>query len=312
MPVAEIDEIFRQYQDQWRFLDPNWGGILRSIFTLNPKYFHGLYQGNRLTALIASHLRHVHDFTDFNRPGLPPEARPFLLAAVNLADGQETIFAPPGVPPRGEFRICTRQSVAFAVHCSITIPGTFVPVACEPRPGCPCYGKGTQYYVDGGVRDMYPITAPVRLLGATHVIGVNLGYAGMREDIWRNGPADYFNHIIEIMGHDQEEADYQDREVSQAQVVTVNPLIYDVGGFEAKYIPQLIARGEAVTEECLRGQGLRPEIGRRANLARLFPPGRPLLRYPAKGTPAFDYWLANSVKGKQPTVTAGKTATGHR
>ena len=81
MPVAEIDEVFRQYQDQWRFLDPNWRGILRSILSLNAKHFHGLYLGNRLTELIASHLRNLHDFTDYARPNPPADRKPILLAA---------------------------------------------------------------------------------------------------------------------------------------------------------------------------------------------------------------------------------------
>ena len=153
-----------------------------------------------------------------------------------------------------------------------------------------------QYYVDGGVRDFYPITVPIRLAGARRVIGVDLGYAGMAEDVWAGGPAGLFNHVLEIMGHDQVEADYRDHEVVRVQVVTVNPLIYDVGAFETEYIPELIARGEAVMEECLRHLGLRPGAGRAANLARLFPPGRPLLVYPAKGTAAFESWLARSIK----------------
>lgn len=306
VPVAEIDRVFREYQDRWRFLDPDWRGVLKTVLSLNPRHFRGLYLGRKLTDLIDTHLRDVRDFADYGRPGLPGSVKPILLSAVNLADGQETIFAPPSVAPRGEFRVCSRRSISFAVHCSISIPGTFVPVACETRPGCPCYGKGTQYYVDGGVRDMYPITAAVRLAGATHVFGVNLGYAGMREDVWRNGPAEYFNHIIEIMGHDQEEADYQDFEVIRTPVVTVNPLIYDVGGFEARYIPQMIARGESVAEECLRSQGLRPGLSRQANMARLFPPGRQVLRYPAKGTPAFDHWLTHPIKGQtRPASRAG-------
>ncbi len=195
------------------------------------------------------------------------------------------------------------------MHCSITIPGTFVPVVCGTKPGCPCHGKGPQYYVDGGVRDMYPLTVPIRLCRATHAIGVNLGYAGMRGDIWRNGPAEYFSHIIDIMGHDQVEADYQDREVARARVLTVNPLIYDVGGFEARYIPQMIRRGEEVMEECLRAEGLRPGMDRQTALARLFPEGRRLLRYPAKGSPAFTHWLAHSIKedGQGP---AGARAVG--
>ena len=110
--------------------------------------------------------------------------------------------------------------------------------------------------------------------------------------------AQFFGHLVDIMGHDQVEADYHDIEVARARVVTVNPVIYDVGGFESAYIPKLIARGEAVMEECLRGQGLRPEFGRGANLYKLFPPGRALLRYPAKDSPAFEYWAEHPLKSR--------------
>ena len=300
MPVVEIERFFRQYQDRRRFLDPDWGGILRLMVSLNPKRFRGLLLGRKLTLLIQEHLRHIKHFSDYGRPGLDRSVRPILLTAVNLADGQETIFAPPRVASRGEFRVCSHRDIAFAVHCSISIPGTFVPVACEPRPGCPCYGRGTQYYVDGGIRDLYPVTVPIRLMQATHVIGVSLGYAGMNKDIWRNGSVDYFGHVMEIMGYDQETADLRDAEVVKARVLTVNPLIYDVGGFEVRYVPEMIERGEAVMEECLQSLGLRPGADRGANLATLFPPGTTLRRYPAKGTPAFDYWLTHPIKGTVP------------
>jgi len=302
MPIDRIEEVFLQYQDRRKFLDLDWQSIAKAVLALNPKYFRGLYRGEKITGLVAEHLRHIKEFSDYARPGLPDSVRPVLLSAVNLADGKETIFAPPNILPRGEFRVCTRQSMAFAVHCSITIPGTFVPVACETKPGCPCYGKGRQYYVDGGVRDMYPLIVPLRLAGATHVIGVNLGYAGRQENIWQNGPADYFGHVIEIMGQDQEEADYGDHEVVKAQVVTLNPMIFDVGGFEAQYIPAMIQRGERIMDDFLRSQGLRSQDGRRANLSRLFPPGRRLLRYPAKDSPEFEYWLESPIKG-QPAGT---------
>ena len=294
--IAKIEAIFLRHLDRTLFLDTDCAGIIKSVLTLNPRYFKGLYLGRKFAALVNRNLKMIRDSADFGRAETGSIIRPTLLSAVNLADGQETIFAPPSVAPRGEFRICTKQTLDFAIHCSCAIPGTFVPVVCDTRPGCPCDGKGRQYYVDGGVRDMYPITLPVRLMGAKHIIGVNLGYAGMREDIWRNGPAEYFGHVIDIMGNDQEEADYMDYEVRRAQVLTVNPLIYDVGAFEAQYIPALIERGGKIMEECLRRQGLTPGAGRETNLARLFPRGCALIRYPAKGSWEFDYWLKHPIK----------------
>lgn len=299
VPLAKIEETYLQQLDRRQFLDLNYPGIIKSILALNPKYFDGLYLGRKFSSLVRRNLAAIRDFEDYEKQGAVSGIRPVLLAAVNLADGRETIFAPPSVAQRGEFRVCSRQSLDFAIHCSCAIPGTFVPVACDTRPGCPCDGKGRQYYVDGGVRDMYPITPPVRLMRATHIIGVNLGYAGMREDIWRNGPAEYFGHVIDIMGNGQEEADYLDYEVRRAQVLTVNPLVYDVGGFETQYIPALIERGERIMAECLKQQGLVPGAGRLANLARLFPRGRALIRYPAKGSREFEYWLTHPIKGKR-------------
>ena len=300
LSAAELEELFLGYIHRRDFLDLDLGGILGAIILFSPKRFRGLYRGRRLQELVAANLRHVRDFADYRRPDLPASVRPVFLTAVNLADGQETVFAPPGTIPRGEFRVCTAQSLAFAVRCSIGIPGTFVPAACEPRPGCPCYGRGTQYYVDGGVRDFYPITVPVRLMGVKRILGVELGYAGKQEDIMAQGPAELFGHILEIMGHDQVEADYRDHEVTQARVVTINPLIYDIGAFATEYIPALIARGEAVAEECFRSLGLSRAAGREENLARLFPAGQGLFIYPPKGSEAFAYWLAHPIKKSSP------------
>ncbi|MCL6615148.1 MAG: patatin-like phospholipase family protein, partial [Firmicutes bacterium] len=104
LSTAELEGLFLSHHRGRDFLDPDLGGVLGPLLFLAPKRFRGLYRGRKLQDLVAANLRHIHDFGDYRRPDLSPAVRPVLLTAVNLADGQETIFAPPGVLRLGPAR----------------------------------------------------------------------------------------------------------------------------------------------------------------------------------------------------------------
>ncbi len=181
-------------------------------------------------------------------------------------------------------------TIAQAVRASISIPGVFVPAefSDDQSPDC---------YVDGALRDGYPINIAVRLGKATRVLGVNLGYAGMRRDtVLQDGPLEIFSQSLDIIMRAQYRDRLQDRALAGSRIMTINPLIYDIGTFEVEYIPQMIARGYEVATRLFRERGL--EAGRVENRERFFRMIRDPQSFPEKNSPYFTYLLEHQIKGQ--------------
>src|SRR5690606_5044060 len=114
-----------------------------------------------------------------------------------------------------------------------------------------------EHYVDGGIRDGYPISVAAKIGGVTQIIGVNLGYAGMRrQDILMKAPFAILSQSLDIMMMDHVIGDLNDRDLRRSQIITVNPLIYDIDTFELEYIPQMIDRGYKVMQRFCAEKGL--------------------------------------------------------
>ena len=120
------------------------------------------------------------------------------------------------------FRLCNHLIIAQAVRASISIPGVFVPAKFSNNTLCVCYRSklksassinSYEYYVDGGIRNGYPFTAAVNE-GITKIIGVNLGYAGMRrEDIVTPATsAEILSQSLDIRMMDQVLGDLMDQD----------------------------------------------------------------------------------------------------
>lgn len=297
-----------------RLVDLNWWGLVKAVFLLNLRHLSGIVKGQRLEETVERYLGGVNAFADFSRGG---RRKPLFVTAVDLEDGEPVVFCDPrqvGAPAdplSGEcagYRICGRVAVSRAVRASISIPGVFVPSACLAE--CPersrCQrtesarrralgGRGRRddgdRYVDGGVREYVPLAVAVRLARAGLVLGVNLGYAGMRrEGVAQRGALEVVSQSVDIMGLDQFEETLRDELVAQARAVVINPMIYDVSTFELERMPELIRRGEQVAEECFASRGLLPGGDPAENRRRLFPPVPGALLYPSRGSEAYLRW----------------------
>lgn len=294
--------------NQWakrpgQLLDFNWSGLFGALLRLNLGPFAGLLRGDRLREIFGRVLKEADDFRLLTKG---TARKPLYLTAVDLEDGTPMVFCNPQNvrtqrdPETGEYegyRVCGHLPVSLALRASISIPGVFVPAGC--RGDCPdsllCHGGVTgarDRFVDGGVRENLPLAVAVRLARAGLVLGVNLGYAGLRRDgVARRGIGEVVSQSLDIMGLDQFEETLRDELVAQARVVVLNPMIYDVGTFELEFLPQLIARGERLAEEFFRERGLIPGGAPKENRQRLFPRNPGALLYPSRGSDAYFDWL---------------------
>lgn len=287
----ELEELFLAHQYAKRdLIDLNWPGFLAALFTLNIRYVSGLVRGRALERLFREELGEIQLFSQLDRVQL-------MIPTVNLNTGQQVVFCDYrrlGIPlENGEyanFQVRDHLSIAQAVRASISIPGIFTPAN---------FSDVNPYdsYVDGGVRNGYPLSIAVKLGRARQIIGVNLGYAGMRrETVAKSGPFEILSQSLDIMMRGQYRDILNDSDVRQSQIVTINPLIYDIGTFETEYIPQMITRGYSVTERMLQQMGLSPENSREANRERLFEKVKGAKTYPEPGTAYFQELLSSQIK----------------
>jgi len=291
LSAGELEGLFQEYsRAKGRIVDLNWPGAVLALLTWDFRRLTGIVRGRSLEQIIAQSLP-IGRFQDLKKCQL-------LIPAVNLNNGQPTVFCdyralgltPDDNGEYGGYLLRDDLTIAQAVRASISIPGVFVPAAFAQDEDC---------YVDGGLRDGYPLNVAVRLGGAGRVLGVNMGYAGMRRDsILAEGPLEILSQSLDIMIWAQYKDRLQDRALVRSRLITINPLIYNIGTFEVEYIPEMIERGYEVAVRLFRERGLRP--GEAANRDRLFRLVRTPQSYPEKNSPYFHYLLENQIKKKTP------------
>lgn len=300
LSALELEKLFLEYSHmKGEIIDLNWRGAILALLTWDLKRINGVVRGRSLEQIIAQSLS-IQRFQDLKKCQL-------LIPAVNLNNGQQTVFCDfQGLNLNlqdgeyADYPVRNDLTIAQAVRASISIPGIFVPAVFEDDPQGECY-------VDGALRDGYPVNIAVRLGRADQVIGVNLGYAGMRRDtILADGPLEIFSQSLDIMMRGQYRDRLQDRALIRSKILTLNPLIYDIGTFEVAYIPHMIARGYTIATRFFNEQGLIK--GMKENQARLFSKMPNEQSFPAKGTAYFDYLLANQIKKHQPNPVTCKTS----
>lgn len=289
LSAAQLEQLFVDYSKaKGRIVDLNWPGAVLALLTWDFRKLTGAVRGKSLEEIIAQSLP-VQRFQELSKCQL-------LIPAVNLNNGQPTVFCDYralGLQPdaNGEWAgyvLRDDLTIAQAVRASISIPGVFVPATFAQEQDC---------YVDGGLRDGYPLNIAVRLGRAQRVLGVNLGYAGMRRDtILADGPLEILNQSLDIMIWAQFKDRLQDRALAQSRIITINPLIYNIGTFEVEYIPEMIARGYEVAVRLFRERGL--AAGSSQNRERLFLSVRSPVSFPEKNSPYFNYLLANQIPKK--------------
>lgn len=299
LSALQLENLFLEYQQaKNKIVDFNWPAAILALLTWDFRKVIGLVRGHSIEQIIEQSLPVKH-FRDLTKCAL-------LIPAVNLNDGQQTVFCDyQGLNltltdgEYADYPVRDDLTIAQAVRASISIPGVFVPAAFKDdnTPDC---------YVDGALRDGYPVNIAARLGQSQQIIGVNLGYAGMRRDtILADGPIEVLSQSLDIMMRAQYRDRLHDRALATTKILTINPLIYDIGTFEVEYIAQMIDRGYAVTSKLCTEWGL--EIGSVQNRDKLFKQVRGAQSFPAKGTPYFQYLLENQLKKGQAKVDDAKS-----
>jgi hypothetical protein len=168
------------------------------------------------------------------------------------------------------------------VRASFSLPAIFTPYRIDlpdSTPPCGCLAgihpnsPGYHLYVDGAIKDDYPITIAAKIAKADKIIGINLTQAGAKVKLALNGGLpDLQSRILKIIGEDQYEADRADKDVVQVDLLTIDPAIGDVAMFDMSMGDWLIERGYQAVKQCFEQKGLSPDYSREENLQRLFPP----------------------------------------
>ena len=161
----------------------------------------GLVLGQKLEDYVNEQVR---------RKPLEQMAKPFVVVATRLEDGERTVFA--------------RGNTGQAVRASSSVPGVFQPVTI-----------GKYHFVDGGIVSPVPVDA-ARQLGADIVIAVDISNKARGQT-----PGDMLGTLgqsIAIMGQKLGQA-----ELARADVV-IRPQVLDIGAADFSQRANAIVEGE--------------------------------------------------------------------
>ena len=157
LTAAELQKLFWEYsRAKGKIVDLNWPGAILALLTWDIKRLTGVVRGVSLEKIIAQSLP-VQHFRDLKKCQL-------LIPAVNLNNGQQTVFCDyktlgltlDAEGKCAEYPLRDDLTIAQAVRGSISIPGVFVPAVFDG-------GASGDCFVDGALRDGYPLNIAVRL-----------------------------------------------------------------------------------------------------------------------------------------------------
>lgn len=161
----------------------------------------GLVLGQKLEDYVNEQVR---------RKPLEQMAKPFVVVATRLEDGERTVFA--------------RGNTGQAVRASSSVPGVFQPVTI-----------GKYHFVDGGIVSPVPVDA-ARQLGADIVIAVDISKKARGQTPGNMLGA--LNQSIAIMGQKLGQA-----ELARADVI-IRPQVLDIGAADFSQRANAIVEGE--------------------------------------------------------------------
>ncbi|CAN7261569.1 patatin-like phospholipase family protein [Acidovorax sp. NB1] len=161
----------------------------------------GLVLGQKLEDYVNEQVR---------RKPLEQMAKPFVVVATRLEDGERTVFA--------------RGNTGQAVRASSSVPGVFQPVTI-----------GKYHFVDGGIVSPVPVDA-ARQLGADIVIAVDISNKARGQTPGNMLGA--LNQSIAIMGQKLGQA-----ELARADVI-IRPQVLDIGAADFSQRANAIVEGE--------------------------------------------------------------------
>ncbi len=189
---------------------------------------------------------------------------PLAITAVDINDGRSIVFISRKIKSSrdSDMDFYDKVRIAEAVRASIAIPSVF-------RPKLLNLDGRERRLVDGGVVNNLPINL-LKLMGASKIIGINLGYCGEREEkvdnILEIGSQtidvmsyhitklrNKMNNVIELVYREQ--PSFFAGRIRQDAVV-INPRIYNVSLLDSGKIPECIKRGYDAMKEKL------PEVRR--------------------------------------------------
>lgn len=151
---------------------------------------------------------------------------PLAITSVNINNGQTVIFVSnkKRLKSTKYTQYVDDVTIRSAIRASVAIPVIFKPHMIHGM-----------RLVDGGVSEGLPVSV-LKEMGASRVIGVNLGYSGqMKKEI---------DNIIEIGNQAIDIMSYQITRLRTATAdCIINPCIYDVGLMDIEKIPECIQRG---------------------------------------------------------------------
>lgn len=207
----------------WRSLLSLGAGLLCNVLP-GKRHFpvsfpQGLIKGDAWERYLNS-LLGKRKFTDLNLPT--------AILAVDVETGDAVAFAAEELG--GADVTLIGAPVATAVRASSSIPGVFQPLH--------LYGYTL---VDGAVKASVP-TQLVRDLGAHVVVGIDLGYAGQREDTV-DDILEVISQSLSILGEELTKC-----QLEHTADLVVRPEIYDVSLRDFERIPEIIERGEKAME----------------------------------------------------------------
>lgn len=253
MTVDEIEEAVTKYGRY--IVDFDLAGTLSAALRLGPLFrgspvLDGLVKGNRIEKI-------MEKLTDGKK--MYQSDIPLAITATDISDGSPVVFVSNKLykPYTSGVTYYDNVLIAEAVRASIAIPVVFKPKVIK-------IGQKVRRLVDGGVVNNLPIDV-LKSMGASKIIGINLGYSGDRQEDVDN-IIEIGNQSIDIMTYCitklrnklenvielvfNEKRSFYPGRINQEAVV-VNPRIYDISIFDYRRIPECIERGYTAMKQSL-------------------------------------------------------------
>lgn len=153
---------------------------------------------------------------------------PLALLATDVERGDAVAFAKATLA--GADVTLTNPTVVQGIRASTAIPGVFQPLKLAGRT-----------LIDGAIKASVPAHL-ARDLGATIVVGIDLGYAGQRHNEV-DSIFEIISQSLNILG-----AELTKWQLDANADLVVRPKIYDVSLLDFDRIPEIIERGDAAME----------------------------------------------------------------
>ncbi|BCI59972.1 patatin-like phospholipase family protein [Solibaculum mannosilyticum] len=232
----QIGKIFRRFSGcdghSPRIIDPDYCGIVRApvrqVFG-KPFRLTGFIKGDKITETIRS-LCEAKGFSIMRKSRIP-----LAMPSVDIYTSRTVMFVSDAArfPKNHDIRYVDSVSPWLAARASIAFPAIFRPVCFENHMLC-----------DGGIKDNLPMEV-LNGLGASHKIGVNLGYAGQCQCAIDNA-FEIAAQTVNIMSYEITKCNLRGQ-----TAVLIHPGIEDVSLLDLSSIPQCIQRGYEAAVESL-------------------------------------------------------------